>query len=74
MIPSDPYIQHPLCFVFLMKSNWISSLDNKVLYDLGVDKRGFKWDGSKTLSKVSMNELPVYLTSNYEKYSKWLDN
>ena len=48
--------------------------DNKVLYDLGVDKRGFKWDGNKTLSKVSMNELPVYLTSNYEKYSKWLDN
>jgi beta-1,4-mannosyl-glycoprotein beta-1,4-N-acetylglucosaminyltransferase len=48
--------------------------DNKVLYDLDVDKRSFKWEGNKKLGKVTMSELPNYLSLNFKKYSKWLDN
>ena len=50
-------------------------LENKrILYDLGVDRRDFKWSGNKTLSKVDLSEMPSYLTKNYEKYSNWIED
>ena len=45
----------------------------RILYDLGVDRRDFKWSGSKTLSKVELSKMPDYLSKNYEKYSNWIE-
>ena len=47
--------------------------NNKILYDLGVDKRGYKWSASKSLSKVPLSEMPEYLSDNYKKYMKWIE-
>ena len=47
--------------------------NNKILYDLGIDQRDYKWNGTKTLSKVDIAEMPKYLSSNYKKYSSWLE-
>ena len=47
--------------------------NKKILYDLGIDQRGYKWSGVKTLNKVSLSEMPDYLSSNYEKYANWLE-
>ena len=48
--------------------------NKKVLYDLGVDRRDFKWSGSKNLNKVPLDDMPKYLSLNHEKYSFWLEN
>ena len=47
--------------------------NKKILYDLGVDRRNYKWSGTKKLSKINLSELPEYLKSNTKKYIKWLD-
>ena len=47
--------------------------NNKILYDLGIDRRDYKWNGTKTLNKVDISEMPKYLSNNYEKYSNWLE-
>jgi len=48
--------------------------NKKILYDLGVDRRNYKWSGTKKLSKINLSELPEYLKSNTKKYIKWLDS
>ena len=45
---------------------------NKILYDLGVDRRDYKWSGAKTLNKVELSEMPEYIKINHKKYSNWL--
>ena len=47
--------------------------NNKILYDLGIDRRDYKWNGTKTLNKVDISEMPKYLSNNYEKYFNWLE-
>ena len=47
--------------------------NKKILYDLGVDRRNYKWSGSKTLDKVPLSEMPDYLSYNYKKYVNWLE-
>ena len=47
--------------------------NRKILYDLGTDRRDYKWNGTKTLNKVDISEMPKYLANNYEKYSNWLE-
>ena len=47
--------------------------NKKILYDLGVDQRDYKWSGKKTLNKVPLSEMPGYLSYNYKKYSNWLE-
>ena len=47
--------------------------NKKILYDLGVDQRKYKWSGLKTLKKVDISEMPDYLSYNYRKYSDWLE-
>ena len=47
--------------------------NNKILYDLGIDQRDYKWNCTKTLNKVDISEMPKYLSNNYEKYSNWLE-
>ena len=47
--------------------------DKKIIYDLGIDRRDYKWGGSKSLTKVPLAEMPKYLLENYKKYSNWLD-
>ena len=46
---------------------------NKILYDLGIDRRDYKWDGKKTLERVDISEMPKYLLNNYKKYKDWLE-
>ena len=47
--------------------------NKQILYDLGIDRRDYKWHGTKTLRKVDISEMPEYLSNNYEKYSNWLE-
>ena len=47
--------------------------EKRVLYDLGVDRRNYKWDSAKKLNKVSLNEMPEYLIKNYKNYSDWIE-
>ena len=47
--------------------------NKKILYDLDIDQTGYKWHGSKTLSRVPLSEMPKYLFNNYKKYSDWVD-
>ena len=47
--------------------------NKKILYDLGVDQRDYKWRGDKSLKKVNFSELPDYLNNNYKKYLNWLE-
>tara|TARA_B110000438_G_scaffold302145_1_gene358947 strand:- start:134 stop:1027 length:894 start_codon:yes stop_codon:yes gene_type:complete len=48
--------------------------NRKILYDLGIDRRGFKWAGEKNLNKVPLTEMPDYLSDNSKKYKEWLDS
>jgi len=47
--------------------------NKKVLYDHSVDQKDYKWSGNTTLKKISLLEMPVYLSENYKKYTKWLE-
>ena len=58
-----------------IKLNDIKKMVNmkKVIYDHSIDQRGYKWSGDKSLKKVSLIEMPNYLSENYKKYSDWLE-
>jgi len=47
--------------------------EKKILYEHGVDQTKNKLISSKTLKKVTLNEMPKYLKDHSEKYVKWLD-
>ena len=47
--------------------------ENRILYDLSVDQRNFKWKGVKKLKKVEMSVMPKYLFNNLSKYSDWIE-
>ena len=47
--------------------------NKKVLYDHSVDQKDFKWSGKTTLKKISLSEMPDYLSVNYKKYANWLE-
>ena len=47
--------------------------NKKILYDLGVDQKDYKWSGAKKLKKVAISEMPEYLSKNFKKYNDWLD-
>ena len=47
--------------------------NKKIIYDLNVDQKDYKWKGTKSLNKVPLSFMPNYLSSNYEKYSIWLE-
>jgi len=58
-----------------LKSKNIKAMikENRILYDLDVDQRTYKWGGEKKLSKVDFSDLPKYLSENYKKYSDWFE-
>jgi len=47
--------------------------ERKVIYDHGVDQKKSKWGSEKTLTTISIENMPGYLKRNYTKYSNWLD-
>jgi len=47
--------------------------EKKIIYDHGVDQRKPKWDSEKTLTKISLKNMPTYLRENYKKYTNWLE-
>ena len=46
----------------------------KIIYDHGVDQRAYKWKGDKNLEKISLSQMPDYLSENYKNYSDWIEN
>ena len=48
--------------------------ENRILYDLSVDQRSFKWKGDKILKKVDLSVMPNYLCNNSTRYSDWLES
>tara|TARA_B100000029_G_scaffold448040_1_gene470261 strand:- start:1505 stop:2377 length:873 start_codon:yes stop_codon:yes gene_type:complete len=48
--------------------------ENRILYDLSVDQRSFKWKGEKKLKKVNLSLMPEYLHDNSSKYVEWLES
>tara|TARA_B100000963_G_scaffold361708_1_gene398843 strand:- start:1190 stop:2059 length:870 start_codon:yes stop_codon:yes gene_type:complete len=47
--------------------------EKRVMYDHTVDQKGYKWSGKSILEKLDSSYLPKYVSSNFEKYKKWLD-
>jgi len=47
--------------------------EKRVVYDHNIDQRGYKWSGKSTLTKIQNKFLPLYISSNLEKYKNWLD-
>ena len=47
--------------------------NKKVLYDHSVDQKDYKWSGKTTLKKISLSEMPEYLSENHKKYANWLE-
>jgi beta-1,4-mannosyl-glycoprotein beta-1,4-N-acetylglucosaminyltransferase len=47
--------------------------EKKIIYDHSQDQTGYKWGSEKTLSKVELSEMPIFLRENYKKYISWLD-
>ena len=47
--------------------------EKRVMYDHNVDQRGYKWSGSSTLKRISVDHLPSYIKENSEKLKNWLD-
>jgi len=47
--------------------------NKKVLYDHSVDQRDYKWKGKTILKKISLSEMPDYLSENNKKYTKWIE-
>jgi len=47
--------------------------NKKIIYDLNVDQKDYKWKGTKSLNKVPLSSMPSYLSNNYKKYSNWLE-
>ena len=47
--------------------------NKKVLYDHNVDQKDYKWSGKTTLKKISLTEMPDYLSENNKKYTNWLE-
>ena len=44
--------------------------NKKVLYDHSVDQKDYKWSGKTTLKKISLSEMPDYLSENNKKYDE----
>ena len=47
--------------------------EKRVMYDHNIDQKEYKWSGKSRLKKIENKYLPNYLSSNLEKYKKWLD-
>ena len=47
--------------------------NKKIIYDLDIDQKNYKWKGTKSLNKVPLSTMPDYLYNNYKKYSNWLE-
>ena len=47
--------------------------NKKIIYDLDIDQKNYKWKGTKSLNKVPLSSMPDYLYNNYKKYSNWLE-
>ena len=48
-------------------------MKKKIMYDHSIDKRGNKWGEGKKLETSNLNEMPKYITENFEKYKNWLE-
>ena len=48
--------------------------NKKILYDYNVDQRDYKWESSKSLTKIPLYEMPDYINKNKDKYDEWLEN
>ena len=42
------------------------------IYNLGTDMKNSKFNNGQKLIKSKINEMPIYMQKNYEKYKEWL--
>ena len=47
--------------------------EKRVVYDHNIDQKEYKWSGKSILKKIDNSLLPSFISSNLEKYNKWLD-
>ena len=47
--------------------------EKRIIYDYKADKREYKWSGKHILKKIDVQYLPNFISSNKNKYEKWLD-
>jgi beta-1,4-mannosyl-glycoprotein beta-1,4-N-acetylglucosaminyltransferase len=47
--------------------------EKRVMYDHNIDQRGYKWSGKSILQKIEMENLPIHISSNLNKYTDWID-
>ena len=59
-----------------LKINDIKKLiaEKRVMYDHKVDQKGYKWSGRSILKNINTEFLPDCISSNFDKYSDWLDS
>ena len=48
-------------------------LQKRVIYDYDVDKRNYKWSGSKKLVKYPIKKLPNFIYKEKHNLRKWID-
>ena len=48
--------------------------EKKPIYDLKVDQRKNKFEAKNKLIKIEINQMPLYIQSNIEKFKEWIDN
>jgi len=47
--------------------------EKRVMYDLNIDQKKYKWSGKSKLQKIENTMLPKYISANLKKYESWLD-
>ena len=47
--------------------------EKRVMYDHSIDKKGHKWGNGKKLKTLGLEEMPKYISENFDKYKQWLE-
>ena len=47
--------------------------EKKLIYNHSIDKKGYKWGEGEKLYTTKIEEMPNYISENFEKYKPWLD-
>ena len=47
--------------------------DKKTIYNLKVDSRSNKFDGTNQLDKIDISLLPKYILDNKDKFKDWIE-
>ena len=48
--------------------------NKRTIYNIKVDQKKNKFDGSNKLNKIDMRLLPSYILENKKKFSEWIED